>query len=157
MEKILKKTYLVENGIDYNELCYEYCSDRMLDKDEEDGGKAFSGLTYELDEFGNVLYYGKYKNGFEEGECVYFYPNGNIERRACMKRGRVFGEDITYFEDGRLKSVSYSEYGVELTRKEWDESNNLIVNKEKPTQSDIELRDSGKEWHKKVTGEKSNG
>lgn len=153
ISNVLNKEYVTANGIDFNSLSYEYCSDRMLDKDEEDGGQPFSGLAYELTEDGVLIYYGYYKDGFEEGEKVFFYPNGNIESIAYMKRGRSFGEHIEYFEDGKIKSVVNSEYGVVLTKKEWDENATLIYEKKEPTQTDLEIYNANKEWHRKVTGE----
>ena len=151
MDNILSKEYVITNGIDFNSLSYEYCSDRMLDRNEEDGGQPFNGLTYELTEDGKLIYYGYYKDGFEEGDKVFFYPNGNIESVAHMKRGLVFGEDVKYFENGKLQSISYSEYGVTLTKKEWNEKGKLIFDKEVPTKSDLENHERGKQWYGRIT------
>lgn len=148
---LLSKEYVMLHGVDYDLLVHEYSSDRILDREEEDGGQLFTGLAYELDSSGKLVYYGYYKDGFEEGENIYLYPNGSIESFSIMKRGRVFGEIREYFENGNIKSIIHSEYGIVLTKKEWDESGNLIYEKKEPTNQDLSSRESGKQWHEKVT------
>lgn len=148
---LLSKDYVMLHGVNYDLLVHEYCSDRMLDKEEEEGGQLFTGLAYELDSSGKLVYYGYYKDGFEEGENIYIYSNGNIESCAIMKRGRVFGEMREYFENGKLKAITHSEYGVILKQKKWDESGNLIYEKKEPTSQDLSSYESGKQWHERVT------
>ena len=133
---ILTKEYVIMHGINYEHLVHECNSDRLLDKEMDEGGKLFNGLAYELNSEGILVYYGYYKDGFEEGENVYIYPNGIIESYATMKRGRVFGESREYYENGNIKSITYSEYGVILNQTVWDEYGNLIYEEEAPTSRD---------------------
>lgn len=156
MNRFLDKEYILNNGTDFENLVYEYCSDRMLDGEEEDGGKLFTGLAYELDDDKNLIYYGYYVDGFEEGERVYFYSNGNVESTSTMLRGRLFGEMLTYYEDGRIKSLSYAEYGVLLRKKEWNLDGEVIYEKDEPSKREIEMRDENEKWHKRITKEQGN-
>lgn len=67
-----------------------------------------------------------------------------------MQRGRIFGVEKIWYSNGVLKSESIYEYGVCLTFKEWDENGKLINEKSKPTEDDIELRNSQEKLYKKV-------
>ena len=153
IKKIMDKEYLIEMGRDFDSLSYELCGDRMLDKDESEGGKPVEGLVYELDEDGHLIYYSYYKHGFEDGECVSFYTNGNVESIAIMKRGRIDGKCLEYFENGNLKSETFSEYGIVLTKREWTINGDLVYEKAEPTEDDLKMRDIQREWYMKVTNE----
>lgn len=148
--EILDKDIVVKIGTDFTTLVYEYCGDRMLDGEEDEGGKLFTGLAYELDNYNNLIYYGYYVDGFEEGERVFFYSNGAIESISTMLRGRLFGEMITYYENGNKKSLTYAEYGVVLREKEWDIKGELTYEKDKPTKQELEMRDGNKKWHERI-------
>lgn len=107
----------------------EYCSDRILDAQEDMGGKPFSGLTYELYGNGNLMYYCFYKDRFEDGEYIEFYENGNLENKQNMSLGRITGREEIWFQNGELKSVDEYELGICLNLKEWDIDGNLIKGK----------------------------
>lgn len=140
--------YVKKIGIDYNALEYElvyedyyFYSDRMV---VASTGKLISGLVYEISESGHLMYYGYYKNGFEEGESVYFYENGNVESRSTMLHGRMHGEEYCYYENGKIKSIRHGEFGVILNAKEWDEDGNLIFEKKEPTPDDLKNLNEGR-------------
>ena len=57
-----------------------------------------------------------------------------------MQRGRTFGIEKNWYNNGILKSEGRYEYGVCLTLKEWDEKGNLIKEKSEPTEDDIKIR-----------------
>lgn len=76
---LLTKEFVLQNGIDFENLHGEYCSDLILDKPEDKGGKPFTGLTYELYKNGQLQYYCYYKDGFEDGQYVEFYENDNVK------------------------------------------------------------------------------
>lgn len=150
--KILTKEYVLNNGIDFDDdiLEQEYLSDRILDNSTEAGGKAFTGLTYETYPNGNLAYYCYYKNGFSDGDFIEFYNDGKIKSIQYMQRGRIYGVEKIWYNNGILKSEARYEYGVCLTFKEWDEEGNLINEKSEATEDDIKLRDSQEKFYKKV-------
>ena len=114
---VLTKEYVLNNGVDFENLWGEYCSDRILDKPEYEGGKPFTGLAYELYNNGQLIYYCFYKEEFEHGAYVEFYENGNIESIQYMKYGRIRGKEEVWFENGSLKSITEYELGICLTLK----------------------------------------
>ena len=149
--KILTKEYVLKNGIDFGDddiLEQEYLSDRILDNSKEAGGKPFTGLTYETYPNGNLVYYCYYKNGFSDGDFIEFYNDGKVKSMQYMQRGRTFGIEKNWYNNGILKLEGRYEYGVCLTLKEWDEKGNLIKEKLEPTEDDIKLRDSQEKFYK---------
>ena len=137
--KILTKEYVLKN--------------RILDNSKEAGGKPFTGLTYETYPNGNLVYYCYYKNGFSDGDFIEFYNDGKVKSMQYMQRGRTFGIEKNWYNNGILKSESRYEYGVCLTLKEWDEKGNLIKEKLEPTEDDIKLRDSQEKFYKHAVAE----
>lgn len=63
---------------------------------------------------------------------------------------------LTYYEDGRIKSLSYAEYGVLLRKKEWNLDGEVIYEKDEPSKREIEMRDENEKWHKRITNEQGN-
>ena len=147
---ILTKEYVLNNGVDFEELWNEYCSDRILDKPEDEGGKPFTGLVYELYNSGILAHYCFYKEGFSHGEYVKFYKSGNIKSRQYMKYGVITGEEEIWFENGMLKSVAEYEFGVCLNLKEWNEKGVLIKEKLEPTEKDLKMINSQKDWYRAI-------
>lgn len=151
--RILTKDYVLKNGIDFDDddiLEQEYLSDRILDNSKEAGGKPFTGLTYETYPNGNLAYYCFYTNGFADGDFIEFYDDGKIKSMQYMQRGRIYGIEKIWYNNGVLKSEARYEYGVCLTLKEWDEEGNLIKEKTGPTEDDIKIRNSQEEWYKRA-------
>ena len=146
--KVLTKEYVLNNGVDFEGLWNEYCSDRILDKPENEGGKPFTGLAYELYKNNELNYYCFYKEGFEHGDYVEFYENGNIQSVQYMKYGSIVGKEETWFKSGMLKSVAEYESGVCLNLKEWNEKGVLIKEKLEPTEDDLKMINSQKDWYK---------
>ena len=145
---ILTKEYVIKNGVDYEELFNEYCSDRILDKSEEEGGKPFTGLVYELYNNEQLQYYCFYKDGFEHGEYVEFYENGNIQSVQYMKYGSIVGKEEVWFNNGKPKSIGEYEYGICLKLKEWNEKGVLVKEKLEPTEKDLKLINRQKEFNR---------
>lgn len=141
---------VIYEGVNFENLWYASCSDEILDNAEDEGGLPFSGLTYELYDNGQLIYYCSYKDGFPYGEEIWFYKNGNIKTRKYKKYGRIFGKEETWFEDGKLKSLSEYEFGVCLSYKEWDKDGKLINEKIEPTENEKKLLLHEKEWNKKL-------
>lgn len=88
--KILSKEYVLKNGVDFEDLWWEYCSDRVLDNPEEEG-EPFTGLTYEMYPNGNLMHYCYYKKGFSDGDFIEFYNDEKIKSARYMQRGRIYG------------------------------------------------------------------
>lgn len=148
--KVLDKEYVLAHGVDFEELSGEYCSDRILDKPEDEGGKPFTGLAYELYNNNELAYYCFYKDGFDHGDFVEFYENGNIESVQYMEYGRISGKEETWFESGKLKSVGEYAYGICLSLKEWSEEGFLIEEKLEPTEDDLKMIAIEKKWYKDI-------
>ncbi|GKX32071.1 hypothetical protein SH1V18_45510 [Vallitalea longa] len=145
---ILTKENVMKNGVNFEKLYNEYCSDRILDKAEDKGGKLFTGLVYELNNNGQLAYYCFYKDGLENGQYVEFYENGNVQSVQHMKHGTIVGKEKIWFKNGMIKSVGEYEYGVCLNLKEWNEKGVLINQKLEPTEKDKKMINNQKDWHK---------
>lgn len=151
MEKSkLTKEYVFNNGIDFEELWGEYCSDRILDKPEDEGGKPFTGLVYELYNTGELANYCIYKEGFLHGEYVKFYKNSTVKSVQYMKYGVISGREEIWFDNGQVKSVAEYEYGVCLNMKEWDEKGTLVKEKLELSKYDLEIINNQKKWYRSI-------
>lgn len=92
MENIFDKDYVVSKGTDFvEELWFSTHGDIVLDKPEEEGGKPFTGLVYELYNNGNLNYYANYVNGFIEGELIEFYKSGKLKAIKTLVHGQSNG------------------------------------------------------------------
>ena len=129
---------ILKKGINFDNLSFEYCSDRILDNYEEEGGKPFTGITYELYDNDRISYYCYYVNGFSEGNFVKFYKDGTIRSISKMKRGQCI-EEIEWYQDGKIKENGIYNCGICISNKKWDEQGNLISEKGGPTESEMLL------------------
>lgn len=137
---ILSKQYVCEHGTDFDEkLWFSSYSDEVLDHPEDEGGKPFTGLAYELYDNGNFVYYCYYKNGFSEGNYVEFYHNGNLKSQCYMVRGQIRGTEKIWYDSGERKYEGEFKYGVCLNYTEWDKQGNIIKQKASPTKDDLEF------------------
>ncbi|WP_298845018.1 toxin-antitoxin system YwqK family antitoxin [Clostridium sp.] len=147
---ILDKKYVIENGIDFDNLWGEYCSDRILDNPADEGGNPFTGLSYELYNNGQLIYYSFYREGFPNGDYANFYKNNNIKSRQYMEYGRITGKKEVWFENGNLKSVGEYELSFCLKLKEWDCEGKLIKEQLAPTEEDINSLKRERAWSKRI-------
>lgn len=147
---ILSKEFVLQNGIDFENLHGKYCSDLILDKPEDKGGKPFTGLTYELYKNGQLQYYCYYKDGFEDGQYVEFYENGNVKSIKFMKYGQIRGREETWYENGNPKLVAECEFGIYLSKKEWDINGNLINEKTNILEDELEILNKSREYNKRL-------
>lgn len=153
---ILTKNYVINNGVDYGRLEYEYCGDRMILDPEpncNEEEKIFSGLTYSIDDNGNLEFYGFYKKGFKEGPFVDFYQNGQISEYKEFSRGQITLE-FEFYEDGSLKREAEGKNGVYLWYKNYDKKGNIIGEKKAPTEKDLLEIKFIEEWKKKIENRK---
>lgn len=140
---ILSKEYVIEHGTDFDEeLWFTSYSDEVIDKPEEENGKPFSGLAYELYDNGNLIYYVNYVNGFAEGELIEFYKNGNLKSVKNLIHGQSNGTRKNWHENGNLKFEGEYKFGRSLHYTEWDTEGNIIKQKLEPTETDLSLIES---------------
>ena len=146
--------YIKSVGVDFNCLSYSYDGNFILDNPEDEGGKPFSGVAYELYQNGNLAYYCFYQNGLSHGVYRSFYENGNVKCQQMMQYGMVFGKMECFYENGMMKSSSNNEQGVQLSYKEWDNQGKLIVETElKPGDSNYEIFLRRREDYKAFIGQ----
>ncbi|ANU44988.1 hypothetical protein ADH76_01175 [Enterocloster clostridioformis] len=134
----IDEAIILKKGINFDNLAFEYCSDRILDNYEENGGKPFTGITYELYDNGRISYYCYYVNGFSEGDFVKFYKDGTIRSISKMKRGKCT-EKTEWYQDGKIKEKGIYNCGICLSNEKWDEQGNLVYEKVSPTESEMLL------------------
>ncbi|MCY8498305.1 toxin-antitoxin system YwqK family antitoxin [Bacillus atrophaeus] len=110
-----------ENGTDFEDLWFSSSSDEILDNPEDEGGKPFSGLAYELYSNGNIIYFTQYKDGLAHGLTREFFENGNKKSDKNYRYGQLQGVSINWFEDGKKKSEQHYEHSILISEKKWDE------------------------------------
>lgn len=137
---VLSKEYVFEHGIDFDEgLWFTSYSDEVLDNPEEEGGKPFTGLAYELHDNGNIAYYCYYQNGFKKGYYIKFHYNGKVKSTDNMIKGQTRGIRKIWYESEELKFEGEFKFGVCLKYIEWDKQGNIIGQKNTPTKDELEL------------------
>jgi antitoxin component YwqK of YwqJK toxin-antitoxin module len=104
-------------------------SDEILDNAEDEGGKTFSGLAYELKKDGSLKYYCFYQEGMAHGPEVEFYSEDKIKCEKHFKYGQLFGESIYRYIDRSMKSKIFYEHSIIVEHEEWDEAGNKILHK----------------------------
>ncbi len=52
---------------------------------------------------GQVSFKGKYVNGKQEGDCVYYFENGRVRFNGAYLDGLKDGEWIAYFDTGQIR------------------------------------------------------
>ncbi|EIT87205.1 hypothetical protein A374_01454 [Fictibacillus macauensis ZFHKF-1] len=145
--ELLSKEYVVEHGVDFDEkLWFTSYSDEVLDNPEDEGGKPFTGLAYELYGNGNLAYYCYYKNGFLEGYYVKFHQNKNVKAIDYMVKGQTRGIGRIWYESGELKHEGEYKFGICLKYTEWDQQGNIINQKVAPTKGELELVSRISDW-----------
>ncbi|MGG0277491.1 toxin-antitoxin system YwqK family antitoxin [Bacillus rhizoplanae] len=140
---ILNKEYVIEHGTDFDEdLWFTSYSDEVLDNPEDENGKPFTGLVYELYDNGNLIYYTNYVKGFIEGELIEFYKNGNLKSVKNLIHGQSNSTERIWYESGELKFEGEYKFGIALHYMEWDEKGRILKQKLSPTETDLKLIES---------------
>lgn len=125
-QDIYTKEYIINKGINFEELWFSSTSDEILDSPEDEGGKPYTGLTYELYDNGIIRYFSIYQNGFKHGLLREFHKNGNVKSEEIMRYGQTRGKRTVWNENGQVRSIGEYELGIELSYKEWDNEENLV-------------------------------
>lgn len=139
LNDILNKEYVVKNGVEFERsLGYGGPYDLgIVEYDEANQEKLFTGLAYDLHENGNVESYFFVDNGVGQGANISFYLNGNIKRVGNMDKSASEGEQLEYYENGQLKSVTNCIAGRAMTFTKYDENGNIVEQKTEPSESDL--------------------
>lgn len=53
-----------------------------------------------------------YKNGVQDGETIFYYPNGKVESMVPYTNGEINGSLMTYWPNGRPKSRIHFIHGM---------------------------------------------
>ena len=102
ISELLTHEYVKEHGVPYESLsdeCYwengvnHY--ERMFDKPMNEGGKPFSGIAYET--YGYTVY----KDGYQCGDDVTFYPSGKLRRFSRLTENEYY--IYCWHENGLLR------------------------------------------------------
>ncbi|MFY0760721.1 toxin-antitoxin system YwqK family antitoxin [Metabacillus dongyingensis] len=148
---VYSKKYILKNGVDFENLWFTSNSDEILDNAEDEGGKPFNGIAYELKGNGILDYYCFYKDGMAHGNKIEFYSDEQVKCEKYYKYGQLFGESICWHENGSIMSKIIYEHSIILEQEEWDESGNLILHK-KLNQDDahFQILNSRRELHQRL-------
>lgn len=141
--EILSKEFVIEHGTNFDEeLWFTSYSDEVIDNPENEDGKPFTGLVYELYNNGNLIYYANYVKGFIEGKLIEFYKNGNLKSVKNLIHGQSNGLERIWYETGEKKFEGEYKFGIALHYIEWDTKGHIIKQKLSPTETDLKLIDS---------------
>lgn len=142
LSNVLKKEYVMENGVDFDEELWfaPPYGDYVIDS--EDSGKPFTGLAYELYDNDNLAYYSYYQDGVKEGQSVRFYKNARIKSISNMNKGTSHGNQLSYYENGQIEFKGERFAGLAIQYKKWDEDGNLIEEKTGPDEGDLKYMDN---------------
>lgn len=135
------KVEILEEGIEFSgDVCFsgEY-GQQVYDKEMEDGGHPITGLVYEKDEMGNILYYAFYDNGVQNGDFVSFYESGEIKEMRVMRNGAKWGESVLLYKDGKPKHIEECKYGIVLSYRDFDIEGRLVKEKKEPSEYEKRL------------------
>ena len=89
-------------------------------------GKPFTGIAVEARPDGSPIAETEYRNGLAIGIERTWYPNHQLEMERHVSPWGLDGIDRRWRPDGRLQSEAVYEYGIQTSRKEWDEEGNVI-------------------------------
>jgi antitoxin component YwqK of YwqJK toxin-antitoxin module len=93
-------------------------------------GKPFTGIGFG-DYFDSRLKRElPYRDGFPEGLCNEWHPNGQLQREWFAVRGRAVGKVKSWYENGKIQSIGEYEYGVEMRYEEWDITGTKTIDRE---------------------------
>lgn len=148
---LISKEEILLLGTEFaGEVCYSGKNGQeVFDKPLEEGGRPFSGLLYERNKNGNLVYYSYYRNGVAEGDFVKFYENGRVESYQRMSKGVILGKSTSWYEDGALKSIGEYKYGFKITYREWNIDRKIITEKIEPSEFEKKMIDKYDKWAEK--------
>ena len=99
---ILSWDYVTEHGKEFGyELWWDPCNGWFIYDDEED--ENYTGLSYELYQGGNLMYYAYIKDGLAEGLKVRFYPSGELKSFGIYHKRKTVEIFYEWYESGKIR------------------------------------------------------
>ncbi|MFJ7934402.1 toxin-antitoxin system YwqK family antitoxin [Sporosarcina sp. NPDC096371] len=139
LNDILTKEFVLKNGVEFEKhLSFGGPYDLgIVEYDEADEEKLFTGLAYDIYENGELESYFFIDNGVRQGANISFYPNGSIKRIGNMDKSAAEGYQVEFYENGIKKYESECIAGCEMTYVKYDDKGNIIEQKKEPSETDL--------------------
>ncbi|QOR35867.1 hypothetical protein IMX26_03335 [Clostridium sp. 'deep sea'] len=137
MKDILTKEHIIKYGVKYDLLYIEHSSNRVLSKPPDEGGVAFTGLVYDLNDSDDISFYSYFENGLQHGLHVKFYDNGSLALIETRKFGLLTGVKQVRYKNGKVKSIGEYKYSICLHEMLWDQRGILLKQKLEPTEPEL--------------------
>lgn len=99
--RILSRDYVIEHGTDFDDE--EIGWDEIYYSLICDSEGYFTGLLYDIDDYGNLRGYRHYKDGLKDGVQVVLYPSGKIHHYSFYRKGDITGIFYEWYENGMIK------------------------------------------------------
>lgn len=125
--KLLSRKYVIKNGTYFDGETVYWNNYDIYEHSANGDEKPFTGLLYETYDNGQIAYYGYIKDGIDEEDKVFFYPNGQLKSYCKMYLGAYYGKSYTWHENGQIKEIreKSEDYKHEWIKK-WDENGILL-------------------------------
>lgn len=88
-------------------------------------GHPFTGTAVEHYPGGELRSELTYVEGVQQGVARDWYPTGELAGESLYSANQRHGLTREWFEDGQPKSELYYEFGIPISKKEWDRDGEL--------------------------------
>ena len=106
----------------------EWNMDNLIKKGErfysKTSNKPYGGKAFSLDERGEIIVEGKYRNGKKDGKWTTRWGNGRKWEEGSYRNSKKYGKWTTWRENGQKNFERSYEDGKLLSLKCWDEDGN---------------------------------
>ena len=75
--------------------------------------------------------------GFPHGTCKEWHSNGQLMKQWECQNGMIIGQAFEWFDDGKIKSRSNFDLGIELEYSEWNRGGELVDERKIDTGSEM--------------------
>lgn len=121
-----------DNNYSYSGILNVFSGKRILIKElVKDGGvfyydgKPFNGIAFQMYDEKNIKFEKSFKEGKLDGEEIYWYRNGKIDQIKNYKAGVLNGKVSARYQNGQLKVEAYYKNNFENgSFKSWYENGN---------------------------------
>ena len=86
----------------------------------------FTGIAVETHSQGHIVAETEYRNGLKLGRERTYYPNRQVESERNFSPWGLDGDVREWRPDGTLKSEASYEFGIQVSKKEWNEAGDLV-------------------------------
>lgn len=112
---------------DRPEIRYEYHPNKKVKIKGEYRNDKLNGQMAAYDIEGNLMEVSEWREDLRDGLTISFYPNKDTAAVYNFKDGKAFGEYKIYYEQKRLKKVSFvTEDGFTINTKSYDVDGSLL-------------------------------